>query len=351
MPIVTKTLSRKAQLINPSAKFDATHQVEIDGSVTKDVDNDVQWTANLDRKEVGCPYTSLYWIERIFQALRDKMFPGVDEAFASVVAQAKAKGLSEGQEDDLKRYLMYMGFGLKDAEFNKDKILKETEDGLTRAESNSYLYFPQHQVAASLRSKACYAKALVRLEGALERYASNKPKIHKGAITKKIASLKSMGFSNEEISNEVDNWGFSKELKKAAKASLSIPKDTSLSSIPRLANALTNGKAKVNASKKREAATKITQNSWLPTESNSFEQETAVRKLALAYERQTPLWVVSKSPLKVAALLKGNRVLVAEISDKGEVTKKASLDKNFKNILAKSKSKEEAWVTYASKTK
>jgi len=153
MPIVLPE-KRKSQLINPSAKFDATHQVVVDGSVTKEVDNDIQWTANLDRKDVGCTYTSLYWIERIFQLLRDKMYPGVDEAFAATVAAAKAKGMSEGQEDDLKRYLLFMGFGLKDAEFNKKDILKDEVDGLTRAESNSYLYFPQHQVAASLRKKA-----------------------------------------------------------------------------------------------------------------------------------------------------------------------------------------------------
>ena len=202
--------------MTPDKKVASTHLVDgiapvnqavVDGSLTKDADRNVHMTVLLDRKDSsGSGLSPLYWVERMYQALAAKVFPGPQEAFDSVIVQAKATGLSEMQEEKILKWLGAMGMGVKGSkEALESKPLKENG-------GYSVLDYRQKQVQANFTVQAtealtknkAYVETLKRIASSLEYYKANKDRL---TAEVRVAELREKGFADCEILKSCDREG------------------------------------------------------------------------------------------------------------------------------------------------
>lgn len=173
------------------------NQAVVDGSLTKDVDRNVQMCVMLDRKDSsGSQYSPLYWVERIYQALAARVFSNPKEAFESIMIQAKGKNISENQEKEVKRWLASMGMAVADNKFEPTPLV---DNG-----GYSVIDYKQRQVAASfadranasLAASAQQATALKTLGAVLAIYKANKDQV---TAKVRVAELTEQGFAPSEV--------------------------------------------------------------------------------------------------------------------------------------------------------
>lgn len=250
-------------------------QSEVDGSLTKKVDNDMENIVLADRDTVGSPYSPLYWAMEIAKTIRN--FPAGDPnvAYENILRKAKETGLSTSQENAIKKLLL---------SFHIPVDVKVAADADTRA-SDSYLSFPQHQVAAQLKIRKARLDGGSRLLRMAQEYHTNKTQIldrmASAAISRKIQGQLDNGFTREEVASDVQKWSFSDSLKKRATAAL-LPKKVILAN--RLV--LSNAPAKRENPNYLEAIVDHARHASL-----SPNQQLRLASLKSRFDLETPWWI------------------------------------------------------------
>lgn len=352
--LATRSGKRMAEAFNEVFSTHApTKQSEVDGSVTKDVDNDLQMIVSLARESVGSPYSPLYWVERMYQALQGGMYQNTSQAFAGIVQQARLTGLSESQEEAIKRIMVGMGMGIEETEDGKGKVNPEsieeaTDEGKFISKTDSWMNFPQKQVAAALMGKKAMQVGVVRLGKALAYFNKHKARLvfqaEKKDLETKITACLKGGFSREDVLNEMKDWKFSDSLKKCAAKKLEMPK---LALSTRKPFSLSNGATAKRVAMNEEALATIAAKAIISDEAITAQQQLRLSALKAQYKLATPFWVLSTgAALRVAAKLEDGRVLTAAVGSAGECEKSVSLDSKLKRIASKSVSRNAGWVSY-----
>lgn len=250
-------------------------QSEVDGSLTKKVDNDMENIVLADRDTVGSPYSPLYWAMEIAKTIRN--FPAGDPnvAYENILRRAKETGLSTSQENAIKKLLL---------SFHIPVDVKVAADADTRA-SDSYLSFPQRQVAAQLKIRKARLDGGSRLLRMAQEYHTNKIQIldrmASAAISRKIQGQLDNGFTREEVASDVQKWSFSDSLKKRATAAL-LPKKVILAN--RLV--LSNAPAKRENPNYLEAIVDHARHASL-----SPNQQLRLASLKSRFDLETPWWI------------------------------------------------------------
>ena len=128
-------MQKRAQLITdlttnrdgyPEGAMRQSTEIGFPGKLKNHID--ITMTPFLKRKDfAGTPESPLYWVERMYQGLLAHQFQTAKDAYAGIMKQAEAKGITEAQREKVLSIMSAIGIG-----FDKEGKLEEMQKSASK---------------------------------------------------------------------------------------------------------------------------------------------------------------------------------------------------------------------------